>query len=274
MEFLIIASDQSHRAVQFQQFLAGRGHRGRRIAVGQRIPAAEQCWLGAVCFDGDTDHPTLVHAIQESVRYLGIPLAVVAPIQPKLQTQVRAAGAELICDAATPDAQILDELQSRCHIHELAPNLQKDLGDPLVTAVAQTLSQMAGVEVMVHSLYQRNQPTSLGDLSVTLTLSGSLEGLLILSFSMSTAEALARRILADAAAELDPVMVKDCIGEIANIIAGQAKALFHGTANHFVFSTPSVTIGAQGALFKNGMTSVVIAFGTEHGGFALQLCRA
>jgi CheY-specific phosphatase CheX len=75
------------------------------------------------------------------------------------------------------------------------------------------------------------------------------------------------------AEQLDPAMVADCMGEIANIIAGQAKALLHGTPNHFVFSTPTVTLGEQKMVFKDKMTSLVIAFECEQGPFALQLCR-
>lgn len=248
MEFLIIAPDDSQRATQFQQFLASLGHSAVRIDAGQRVPTAKQCWQGATAFDGAD-----MREIDEPLRYLGIPCARVA--------------------AATPDAEVLQELQSRCVIGPLAPDLRRQLAEPLVTAVEQTLSQMAGAEVTVRSTYQRGKPAALGDVSVTLTLSHSLEGLLILSFSTSTAEALARRILVDVAEQLDPVMVADCMGEIANIVAGQAKALLHGTPNHFVFSTPMVTLGPDNKMFKDGMTSLVIVFDSEQGVFALQLCR-
>jgi chemotaxis protein CheX len=273
VEYLIIAPDDSQRATQFQQFLASQGHSAACGAPRQRVPAAKQCWLGAVFFEGGPDLPAQVRAIHESLRYLGIPLAAVAAVPAEARMQVQAAGAELLGDPALSDAQILQEMQSRCLIEPLAPDVRRQLAGPLVTAVEQTLSQMADAEVTVRSAYQRGQPTALGDLSVTLTLSHSLEGLLILSFSKTTADALARRILADAGDELDPVMVTDCMGEIGNIIAGQAKALFHGTSNHFVFSTPSITIGQQGMKFKEGMTSLVIAFESEKGAFALQLCR-
>jgi chemotaxis protein CheX len=248
VEFLIIAPEQSQRATQFQQFLAGQGQSAARIAPGQRVPAAKQCWLGAALFDGGSSRE-----IEEPLCYLGIGPIVVA--------------------AATPDADLLQELQARCDIEPISADLRRQLAEPLVTAVQQTLSQMAGAEVIVVSTYQRAKPAGLGDVSVTLTLSQSLEGLLILSFSTSTAEALARRILADVAEQQDPAMVADCMGEIANIIAGQAKALLHGTPNHFVFSTPKVTFAEQGMVFKDGMTSLVIALECEQGAFALQMGR-
>ena len=248
MEFLIIAPEHSQRATQFQAFLAGQGHSAARIAPGQRVPAAKECWLGAAFFDGA--NPQENH---EALRYLGMPLT--------------------FAPATASDTAILQALRACCDIGPITPDLRKQLAEPLVTAVEQTLSQMAGAEVTVRSAYQSSHPAGMGDLSVTLTLTQSLEGLLILSYSAGTAEALARRILADVAEQLDPAMIADCMGEIANIVAGQAKALLHGTPNHFLFSTPKITLGEEGMAFKEGMTSLVLALECEQGAFALQLCR-
>ena len=239
------------------------------------MPASERHWLGAVFFDpAAAILPALVRELREPLRYLSVPLVVVtAQEDPELQKQIHAAGAELIYAPSTPDALILKELSACCRVQPVTPELRAELLEPLITGVRQTLREMAKTEVVVRAVYQRENVVALGDVSAALALSHSLEGALILSLSMKTAEALARRILADAAAELDPTLIKDCMGEVVNIIAGQAKALLAGTPNHFVFSTPTVTVGQHGMKVPDNMSSLVIAFHSDHGAFALQLCR-
>jgi CheY-specific phosphatase CheX len=58
-------------------------------------------------------------------------------------------------------------------------------------------------------------------------------------FPAVTATALAARVLCDAAIEPDADLARVCLGEIANIVAGQAKALLAGTPLHFSLSAPA-----------------------------------
>src|SRR6185436_12676095 len=114
------------------------------------------------------------------------------------------------------------------------------LAEALTTAVQQAFLDMAGAEVNVRSIEQLAAPAALGEVTVCLKLSATLEGLLLLSCSNQTADALARRILTGAAVELNPALLADCLGEIVNVVAGQAKALLAGTPYHFHFSPPSI----------------------------------
>jgi chemotaxis protein CheX len=135
------------------------------------------------------------------------------------------------------------------------------------TAVATALREMAGVEVVVRATVRASTGAELGDVSVELRLDAETAGWLILSFPSATAEALARRVLADVG-EPDSGMVRDCAAELANVIAGQAKTLLFGTAYHFTLATPTV-LPAGGA--EVGPRSV-IRFGSGAGEFALHLC--
>jgi CheY-specific phosphatase CheX len=65
--------------------------------------------------------------------------------------------------------------------------------------------------------------------TVVLGIKPATEGLLVLSFPDRTAAAITERVLADAKEEIDETLVRDCVGEIANVIAGQAKTLLAGT---------------------------------------------
>jgi chemotaxis protein CheX len=67
-------------------------------------------------------------------------------------------------------------------------------------------------------------------------------------------------------------LVWDCVAEIANVIAGQAKALLAGTPHHFSFSLPRVVTGGAPELGPHsGRGCLVVALGTDLGEIDMQL---
>jgi len=145
----------------------------------------------------------------------------------------------------------------------------QDWVEPFVAATMLTLREMAGLEATACETDRISGTQRFGDLSALLRLSAGGEGYLALDFPRPTATALAARIL-DGAAEINEEMVRDCAGEVANVVAGQAKALLFGTPDHFTFSLPSVTVGP--AALPVGVWWVV-SFVSEVGPFRLHLLQ-
>jgi chemotaxis protein CheX len=144
--------------------------------------------------------------------------------------------------------------------------------EPFIEAVALTLREMASADVVVQAVYDKKQHRTLGDVSAVLALAFPGEGRLVLSFPSATATALARRVLADVTDDPEPALVGDCVGELANVIAGQAKALLLGSRYHFTLSTPTVLIGAGREIrHPDGAHCLVVAFSSDLGEFALEL---
>jgi chemotaxis protein CheX len=139
-----------------------------------------------------------------------------------------------------------------------------------VAAVPFAVREMAGVEAVPRNPRPATAADGFAAVSaaVRLTTAGG-EGRLVLSFPQKTAAALARRVLAGVVGEPDEAMVRDCVGEVANVVAGQAKALLYGTPSHFMLSTPTVL--PEGAAGPPG-GRWVIGFGSDAGEFALHLC--
>lgn len=80
--------------------------------------------------------------------------------------------------------------------------------------------------------------------TAVLAVRAAWGGFLVLQSSAAPARELARRVLAEAGTEPDEDMTRDCLGELANVIAGQAKALLSGTPLAFNLTPPRVTPGA------------------------------
>jgi chemotaxis protein CheX len=130
---------------------------------------------------------------------------------------------------------------------------------------------MAGTEVVVRDVYRKPLHHTLGDVAAVIELLSVTEGFLVLGFPQRTAAALAGRILAGTTEEVGEELVRDCVGEIANVVAGQAKAILADTPHRFTFSLPKIVVGAGEILPQQGPDCLVVDFGSYQGEFALQL---
>jgi CheY-specific phosphatase CheX len=152
----------------------------------------------------------------------------------------------------------------------VAPEIRDQLLDPFITAVRAALGEMAGAELVVRNVCQAPYRHRSGDIAAVLELTSETEGPLILSFPVETATSFARRILTGVA-EPDENLIRDCVGEIANVVAGQAEALLAGSRYHFAFTVPRVFLGGETVCPQGAQGCLCVVFGSEHGEFALQL---
>lgn len=143
-------------------------------------------------------------------------------------------------------------------------NPNEELYAPFVEAVAVALREMAAVESGPRD-GDGGAPADVSAVLPVTTAAGT--GYVALHFSEATATELARRTLALAGAgSADAATLRDCLGEVVNVIAGQAKTLLVGTPYHFTLSTPRVETGAPAR--TDG--ALVLAFGSEAGDFTLR----
>lgn len=133
-------------------------------------------------------------------------------------------------------------------------------------AVSVALREMAGANASltdaVPPIHREGSSAIMAILPVT-TSAG--RGQLILCFPPATAAALTRRILND---DADDGMVRDCLGEVANVVAGQAKTRLVGSPFHFLLSTPSVAVQGPVTL---GADWPRLSFVSEIGDFTMYL---
>jgi CheY-specific phosphatase CheX len=143
-----------------------------------------------------------------------------------------------------------------------------ELVGAFAAAVPFAVREMAGVEAASRDPRPATAADRFADVSVVvrLTAAGG-EGQVVLSFPPGTAAALARRVLAGVVGEPDGAMVRDCMGEVANVAAGQAKVLLVGTPSHFTLSPPTAAAGGP----ADAAGWWVIGFDSDVGEFAAHL---
>jgi len=153
------------------------------------------------------------------------------------------------------------------------PEIREQLLEPFIAGASLTLTELAQVEPAVRSTYRTALPRTLGDISAVLGLTAEGGELLVLSFPAQTAASLAGRVLAEVTTAPDDELIRDCMGELANVIAGQAKTLLAETPYQLLLATPRVLSGPGLEVgSRPGVEGLVVVFGSEAGDFALQVC--
>jgi chemotaxis protein CheX len=149
---------------------------------------------------------------------------------------------------------------------------RENLLEPFIAAVRAALGEMAGAEPVVRAVYRKAMQHAMGDIAAVIRLRSIRgEASLVLSFPQPTAVALARRILAEFNQAVEEDLIRDCLGEIANVVAGQAKALLAERPVRFEFRLPQMVVNAAEFQPCLGVDCLVVIFDCDQGEFALQL---
>jgi chemotaxis protein CheX len=152
----------------------------------------------------------------------------------------------------------------------VSAEIREKLLNPFIAATGAALGEMASTGVVVRTVSRGPGRHPSGNVCAELRFTSGIEGSLILIFPEGTAVALAKRMLAGVSTEVDAQLIRDCMGEIGNVVAGQAKALLAATPYHFTFSLPRVT-DVEDFQLPPLPNCLVVAFNCDLGEFALEL---
>ena len=106
------------------------------------------------------------------------------------------------------------------------------------------------------------------EISSIIGLSGNVSGSVVISISHEVAYLLASALIGEEVHELNEDCI-DAIGEIANMIAGNAKTDFP-TDNNSI-STPSVVVGKHKVNYPSGLPIITIPCITDKGEMFIEI---
>ena len=137
-----------------------------------------------------------------------------------------------------------------------------------VHSVREVLQTMAQVPVTVGSPTLKTSPLATYDVSGIIGFSGEYIGSMVLSFPRTTAVAIVASFAGMPLAPDSPDFA-DAVGELANMIAGSAKAGFGGGTN---ISVPSIIMGQGHSVARlHDVPCLVIPCRTPAGEFAVEV---
>jgi chemotaxis protein CheX len=253
LDIFLIGSGPAERMDRFERFAREQG-----CAVRRGMPEKGAIDPGrggsALVFFGDGEPPSRreMEEAREEFRYLGVSL--------------------VIGDPDKADASLLEEIRALCDTRAVPPAVREGFLEPFLSAACLTLREWATTDAFPRAVYRKPTRTALGELTAVLRLVSPRGGLLALNFPDRTARTLTARVLARSPEALEEEIVRDCMREMVNVVAGQAKALLLGTPHHFDLSIPRVVVGAGADVgAEPDASSLIAAFDSDGGDFALQL---
>ena len=147
--------------------------------------------------------------------------------------------------------------------------LRVEFINPFIIAVTKTLETMVGCKVTREPPFLKKNPQTLYPISGIIGLSGVVAGTVILTMSKELALKSASAMLMDDCKVLNED-VYDAVGELTNVIAGNAKAQLE--EYKLSLSLPNVIKGESTELrFPENCQPITIPFQTDFGPMAVEI---
>ena len=141
--------------------------------------------------------------------------------------------------------------------------------NPFLTALSNTFSTMLAAEAHRGDLTLGDPKTRHFPISGLIGLSGKASGMVVINLSTEVALKAASAMLMEEKVEVDEEVV-DAVGELANVIAGQAKTELQ--QYELSVSLPNVIIGEDHEIrFPSATPPLVVPFKTDFGPLRLEV---
>lgn len=122
--------------------------------------------------------------------------------------------------------------------------------------------------------YVKKDQQATGDISAIIGVTGPKNGTISVSFPFECAAALVTGMLGDDVLDMQQDM-QDAVGELTNMISGQARAAIAEQGLVLQGSTPSVVVGKGHQVHHMTKATVMaIPFTTDSGQFTVEFCLA
>lgn len=277
LSIVVAGAKLTDKASEFCEFVKTQERNVEFITLGDVAKSkGEDEARGVVLFvDGRQPLTEWVSQINDCASSLDVPLVVVpGQTDSEVKSRLVAAGASAVCDAGATDRQILSEIDVRCNVKPALSKLRHAVLDPFITATKIILQELSGIESEVKKIEQK-RGYRFGDISAVLGLVSKGEGALVMSLPRATATELTGRLLMTVDLEPTEEMVKDCVGELVNMVAGRTRGMVANTEYTFGMSTPTVVFGTGHEIHhRPGMLCFAVSFDSDVGDFVLQLCMS
>lgn len=143
--------------------------------------------------------------------------------------------------------------------------------NPFLEAVISVLGTMAGVAATPGKPFINTTRTATGDVTGLIGITGHSAGAMSLTLSKGAILLIVNNMLQESYAELNDD-IADAVGELTNMIAGQARMHLSQQGLNFSASTPSVIMGKGHRLsHMSGSPILSIPFATEGGDLVVEV---
>ena len=146
------------------------------------------------------------------------------------------------------------------------------LVNPFINATINVLETMAFMTVDAGKPYLKKDDVAIGDVSGILGLTGVANGTIAVTFEEKCILAIVSNMFGETMSELNSE-IADAVGELTNMISGQARRELGEMGRVLKAAIPSVVTGRGHNIihFTNG-PKIAIPFETNNGKFTIEVC--
>lgn len=142
--------------------------------------------------------------------------------------------------------------------------------NPFLIAVKNVLGQMGVSETKIGQVQKKEMMFVEKDITSVIGLVGEIRGNIALSFSEDTAKGIISSILKMPVLEMD-LISRSGIGELANMIAGNASVIFSQKGIATDITPPSILFGKDILLMISSVLTIEVSIVTEFGPIAVNI---
>ena len=144
--------------------------------------------------------------------------------------------------------------------------------NPFITATLHVLETMASTKAEAGKPYLKKDEVARGDVSGVIGMTGETKGTVSVSFTEKSILAIVSNMLAEEIKELNEE-IKDAVGEITNMISGQARKALEELGRPLKAAIPTVIMGKNHTITHVTTYPIIaIPFSTDNGEFTIEVC--
>ncbi len=144
--------------------------------------------------------------------------------------------------------------------------------NPFINATLNVLETMAFITVTPGKPYVKKDNLAVGDVTGILGLTGIANGTIAVTFEKKCILTIVSNMFGEAMETLNDE-ISDAVGELTNMISGQARRELEQMGKVFKAAIPSVVTGKNHSIrhYSEG-PKIAIPFNTDGGNFTIEVC--
>jgi len=144
--------------------------------------------------------------------------------------------------------------------------------NPFIEATLNVLETMASTKAKAGKPYLKKDQVARGDVSGIIGLTGDTRGTISVSFTEKSILPIVSNMVGEKIKELNEE-IKDAVGEITNMISGQARKRLDELGKPLRAAIPSVIMGKNHTITHVTTHPIIaIPFTTDNGEFTVEVC--
>jgi chemotaxis protein CheX len=151
--------------------------------------------------------------------------------------------------------------------------MKVDYVNPILESIQDVFNMMVGITLQPGKPILKTDKTPLGVVSGIVEMNGDhINGSLAISFEKAIILQVTENLLDEKHREID-LTVRDCVGELTNMICGGSKTRLAKKGYEFKMSIPSVLVDPAHIVDHNiKAPTILLPFNTEYGDVAVEFC--